>query len=251
MRRGLTIAMIGIVILFCAAIITVYLSIGSVITTTVEDYGSAITGTKVSVTETEFSPTSGDAELLGLRVESPKPYDAQPAFLASRVKIQIDPKTINSDTVIIKRIEIEAPEVTYEITDTGDNLRAIRAHITGAMAVEMNGPLPSNRPNRAKKFIINELYITNAVVIVQAEDLTGERTTAVLKNIHLENLGREEKGLYPAALLEQIFKPVLQAATLAALTTDLNFSDQALNFLRGASDQTEEVINHLQKLLEK
>ncbi|MDF2367555.1 hypothetical protein [Sneathiella sp.] len=251
MRRGLTIAMIGIVLLFCVAIVTVYLSIGSVITTTVENYGSAITQTKVTLRETDFSPTTGEAELLDLTVASPQPYKAQPAFLTPRIKMQIDPQTVNEETIIIKRIEIEAPEITYEITKSGDNLRVIRTHIKEAMTVEAQDLYPTDRPGPPKKFIIDDLYITNAVVIVQAEDLVGKKATAVLDNLHLENLGRKENGLYPAALIEKIYGPLLQATTLAALSTDLNLSDQALNILRGASDETEEVIDRIRNLLEK
>ncbi|WP_288903511.1 hypothetical protein [uncultured Sneathiella sp.] len=251
MRRGLTIAMIGIVILFCAAIITVYLSIGSVITTTVVSYGSAITQTNVTLRETEFSPTTGEAELLDLAVTSPAPYTAQPAFLSPRIKMQIDPQTVNNDTIVIKRIEIEAPEITYEITKSGDNLRTIRTHIKEAITTESGGAFPTDRPGPVKKFIVNDLYITNAVVIVQAGALVGKKATAILETLHLEDLGRDEDGLYPAALIEKIYGPLLQATTLAALSTDLNLSDQALNILRGASDETEEVIDRLKNLLEK
>ena len=79
----------------------------------------------------------------------------------------------------------------------------------------------------------------------------GKKATAVLDNLHLEDLGQSENGLYPAALIEAIYRPLLQATTLAALSTDLNLSDQALNILRGAGDETEEVIDQIRGLLEK
>jgi hypothetical protein len=165
--------------------------------------------------------------------------------------MQIDPQTVNSETIIIKRIEIEAPEITYEITNSGDNLRTIRFYIKEAIAVEARGPILVDHAGPTKKFIINDLYITNAVVIVEAEELMGKKATAVLDNLHLEDLGQSENGLYPAALIEAIYRPLLQATTLAALSTDLNLSDQALNILRGAGDETEEVIDQIRGLLEK
>ncbi|MEX0582672.1 MAG: hypothetical protein WD185_03300, partial [Sneathiella sp.] len=75
--------------------------------------------------------------------------------------------------------------------------------------------------------------------------------TALLEDLHLENLGQAENGLEPAALIEKIYTSILQATTLAALSTDLNLSDQTRNILRGASDETEELIDHLRNLLEK
>ena len=119
------------------------------------------------------------------------------------------------------------------------------------MAVDTDSASGSEHPGPPKKFVIHDLYITNAVVIVQTEDLSGKKATAVMENLHLEDLGRAENGLYPAALVAKIYAPLLQATTLAALSTDLNLSDQALNILRGASDETEEVIDRLKNLLEK
>ena len=108
-----------------------------------------------------------------------------------------------------------------------------------------------DRKGSPKKIIIDDLYIQNGVVIVQAENLTGNRETALLEDIHLENVGQAENGLEAAALIEEIYASVLQATTLAALSTDLNLSDQMRNILRGASDETEELVNHLRNLLEK
>ncbi|MEX1035146.1 MAG: hypothetical protein WDZ54_04275 [Sneathiella sp.] len=251
MRRGLTIAMVGIVLLFCVAIAVVYVSIGSVITSTIEKYGSAMTQTAVTLTEADFSPTTGEATLVNLKVESPVPFVSQPSLLAPRIDIQIDPHSIGKETVIIKRLKIEAPEITYEITKSSDNLRTIRERIEDAVAAEKSGPFPPDRKGPVKRFIINDLYIINGVVIVQAENLTGNRETALLEDLHLENLGQEENGLEPAALIERIYTSILQATTLAALSTDLNLSDQTRNILRGASDETEELIDHLRNLLEK
>ena len=146
---------------------------------------------------------------------------------------------------------VEAPEITYEIIKSGDNLRKIRDHIKDAVSAEQRGQFPLDRKGSPKKIIIDDLYIQNGVVIVQAENLTGNRETALLEDIHLENVGQAENGLEAAALIEEIYASVLQATTLAALSTDLNLSDQMRNILRGASDETEELVNHLRNLLEK
>lgn len=250
MKRILTIAMVGIAALFCIAIVTVYLSIGSVITTSVEKYGSAITQTTVSLRDADFSPSSGDASLLDLSVANPAAFSAKTALLAPRIEIQIDPQTVGEGVMVIKRMEIEAPEITYEINQSGDNLRALRVQIGEAVAAEKQDSFPDDKAGSPTKFIINDLYISNGVVVVEAEGLTGKRTTAIIKNLHLEDVGRDENGLAPAALVDKLYAPILQAVTIAALSTDLNLSDQALNILRAASDETEEAINRLRELLE-
>ncbi|MCF8467987.1 MAG: hypothetical protein K9G33_11335 [Sneathiella sp.] len=251
MRRSLTVAILGIALLFCVAIVVVYVSIGSVIKTAVETYGSAITQVTVTLQEADFSSASGETTLLNLAVANPANFISEISFLFPNIDIQIDPQTVGSDVMVIKRLEIEAPEIIYEITNTGDNLRTIRANVKKAVAEERQGRFLPDAPGVTKKFIINDLYVTNGVVIVHAKNLAGKKVTALLDTIHLEDLGRAENGLGPAELVDKIYGPIIQETTLAALSTDLNLSDQALNILRGASDETEEVLNRIRKLLEK
>lgn len=247
MRRGLAIVLFLIVMLFVVAIVVVYTSIGSVITTTIEEYGSAVTGTKVTLQEANFSPVSGDATLVRLSVNNPPNYSDNNAFYAASIDMQIDPKTVGDEVLVIKRLKIDAPEIFYEIRPDGDNLRVLRANIKAAI----ENPHLNIRAKSGmfvKKFIVNDFYLTNGVVIVQSDDLTGKKATALLEPIHLEDLGKDENGLTPAGLVDKIYRPILKGATLSALSTDLNLSDQAQNILRAAGDETEEVLDRIKKL---
>ncbi|TNE34561.1 MAG: hypothetical protein EP348_10680 [Alphaproteobacteria bacterium] len=251
MRRGLTILMIFIVLLFCGAIAAVYLSIGPVIKSAVEDYGTAITGAKVTLGKSDFSPSSGNALLENLKVANPAHYSEGTAISTNKVELQIDPKSLESGVLVITRLKIEAPEILYEITETGDNLRTIRTAIKAAMARESDPAAKPFHPGLVNRFIVRDLYISNGVVVVEAKNLMGKRATAVLDPIHLSDIGKAEGGLPPAALVNAIYTPLLQNVTLAALSTDLNLSDQARNILSGASDETEAVIDKIRKIFGK
>jgi|TARA_R100000005_G_scaffold88792_1_gene58934 hypothetical protein len=251
MRRVFSFIIIGIVAIICIAIATVYLSIGSVITGSIEKYGTAITGTAVTLEEADYSSSSGETILLGLSVSSPPDFKAEPAFLAPYIEMLIDPQTISTEVIVIKRMEIKSPEITYEILQNGDNLRALRHRIEQAVTAEQGGTFAPEMTGPTAKFIINDLYINKGVVIVEAETLTGHRSTALLEDIHLQDIGREENGLLPAALIRRIYTPVVQATTIAALSTDLPLTEQVINLIRGASDETGEMIERLRKLLEK
>lgn len=251
MRRVLTFIVIGIVAIICISIATVYLSIGSVIVTAFEKYGSAIAGAPVTLETADFSPTSGETALKGLAVDTPPGFKATHVFLAPKIDLLIDPQTLGTDVIAIKRLEITAPEVTFEIVEGTDSLRTLRAHIDAAIADEKAGRFITGENGRTPKFIIHDLYINKGVVIVEAEKLNGRRTTAVLDDIHLQDVGRDENGLAPAALVRRIYSPLLQAVSLAILETDLPLSDQILNLLRSASEETDEMLERLRKLLEK
>jgi len=249
MRRGLAIAIAAIVVIFCIAVVVVYTSVGSVLVAVVEKYGMEITGSTVTVKEADFEPSTGTGILVNLSVGNPVGYGKENAFFASDIDIQIDPETVSSAVITIKRLKIEAPEVIYEITANGDNLRTLRGHIQNAITQEKSLTRNSTPGERTKKFIVNDLYINNGVVIVRTEDLDGKRATAIIDNIHLEDLGRDEGGISPAELVDRIYGPLLRATSVAALSTDMKLTDQARNILQGAVDETEDVVKQIKKLL--
>lgn len=249
MKRGLTLAITAFVVLFCLAIVVVYTSIGSVLVSVIEKYGTEITGGNVIVENAEFEPNTGDGRLVNLSVGNLPAYGAENAFFFSKIDFQVDPETVSNTVVVIQRLKIDAPEIIYEITANGDNLRALRANIQKAVEREYKSAISKTPSAPLKKFIVNDVYITNGVVIVRTEDLSGKKATAIMENIHLENLGRDEGGIGPAELIDKIYGPILRATSLAALSTDMKLSDQVRNILQGAVDETESVVNQIKKLL--
>lgn len=247
MKRGIIISVTLLVFLFCGAIAYIYSSIGSVIQGAVQDYGSEFTKSPVTIREADFSPTTGDATIYNLVVGNPVGFSPDHAFSFPKIYLQIDPETISQDTMVVKRIKIEAPEITYEITENGDNLRTIRDNILAAVDAEKMQSVGSDY-KQEKKFIVSDVYISNAVVIVKAAGITGAKVTAVLDDIHLQDIGRDTDGVGPAELIEEIYSPLLRATTLAALSTDLNLTDQMRNIVEGASDETEGAIDRLKEL---
>ncbi|MEH6545054.1 MAG: hypothetical protein V7701_01405 [Sneathiella sp.] len=247
MKRGVIISVTLLVLLFCGAIAYVYSSIGSVIQGAVQNYGSEITKSPVIVNEADFSPASGDAAISNLIVGNPVNFSPDNAFSFPSIVLQIDPETISQNTMIIKRIKIEAPEIIYEITEDGDNLRAIRKNIMAAVDQEKLQAVGAAN-TQEKKFIVNDVYISNAVVVVQAAGLTGNKVTAVLDDIHLQDIGRDQDGIGPAALVDEIYTPLLRAVTVAAVSTDLNLTDQMRNIVQGAADETDGAIDRLKEL---
>ncbi len=241
MKRGLTIAMAAGLILFCAAIVTIYVSIGSIIVDTIEAEGTRLTQTGVSLAEADFSPTTGTTTLLHMKVENPKGFSAPHAFNFAKVELWVDPETLATDTLHIKSLLLIAPEIIYELSSSTDNLRTLKSYIQNASGAPLSG----------KKLRIDNFYVKNGVVIVKAKDLQGQRKTARLNDIHLKDIGRQENGLAPAQAIEQMLAPLLRETTLAALNTDLKLSDQARNILNGALDETEKAFDAIKGLLNR
>ncbi len=243
MKRGLTIAMAAGLIIFCAAIVTVYVSIGSIIIDTVEAEGSALTQTRVMLKEADFAPNTGLTTLTQLTVANPQGFQSKHAYSFDKIELWIDPESLTKDVLHIKSMVLVAPEIVYELTDTSDNLRTLKRYIENSAEKAARITAPT------KKIIVDNFYVRNGVVVVQAAELKGQRKTAQISDIHIKDIGKQENGLLPAELVHQLMLPLLRETTLAALNTDLSLSDQARNILSGAADETEKAYQSLKNFL--
>ncbi len=243
MKRGFTIMMAVGLAIFCAAIITVYVSIGSIIVDTIEATGSDITQTAVTLKEADFSTTTGLTTLVQLKVKNPNGFKSKHAFSFDKIELWIDPETLGEDTLHIKSLVLVAPEIVYEFTRSGDNLRTLKNHIEASVQIAQKETSPK------KKILVENYYVRNGVLVVQAEELKGLRKTAQINDIHVEGIGENEGGLVPAELVYQLMLPLLRETTLAALNTDLSLSDHTRNLLNGAADETMKAVKSLKNLL--
>jgi hypothetical protein len=242
MQRGLTIAIALILVLFLAAIITVYVSIGSVIGDTIASRGSAITQTGVTVGEVEYSANTGLTTISDLKIGNPAGFKQGIAINFSKVELWIDPQTINTPTLHVKALTLVTPEIIYEIRQETDNLRTLRRQVE----YSTQNPATSNSD---KKFFVENIQLKGGTVFVEVEQLNGNRQTATLRNTKLPNIGTASEGASAEQMVYRLLLPLLRETTLAALNTDLSLPDQARNLLSGAIDETENAINALKNLL--
>ncbi|MEH6402189.1 MAG: hypothetical protein V7750_02375 [Sneathiella sp.] len=243
MKRGFTILMAAGLIIFCAAIITIYISIGSVIVDTIEAKGSQITQTKVTLKEADFSPSTGVTTLVQLKIANPIGFESKHAFSFDTIELWIDPETLASDVLVIKSMVLVAPEIIYEINESADNLRALKNYIQNSLEKT------TSQPFTGKKIIIENFFVRNGIVVVQAAEIKGQKKTAQISDIQLKDIGRAENGLVPAEMMQRLLLPLLRQTTIAALKTDLSLSDKTRNILNGAMDETENAFKSLKNLL--
>ncbi|GLQ05597.1 AsmA family protein [Sneathiella chinensis] len=242
MKRGLTLTMVAIAVLFCAAIVTIYLSIGSIIVDTIEQQGSEITQTQVTLEDVDYSPSTGLTTLTNLTVRNPDNFSSARALNVQNMEIWVDTETVTRDVIRIKSMVLNAPEIIYELTRNTDNLRTLRAHIEQSAARASSSGAP------VKKLIIENFYVKNGVVVIEGDEIEGSRKTARISDLHLKDVGLTENGITPAEMTRRLFIPLLRQTTLAALETDLSLSGHARNLLNGALDETEDALKSLKKL---
>lgn len=206
MKKGLMIGggVVGAVIVIVIGVVTFLLSnLDGLVKDAVEKYGSEATQAVVSLDKVEISLTSGSGALTGLTVGNPAGFKTPSAFELGGISIKLDVNSVGQNPIIIKEIVISQPQVTYERGGATSNIAAIQKNVDAySKRFGAGGAKKSN--GGGPKMIIENLYIRGGQISVSAGFLLGKKMTVTLPDIHLKDVGKENKGAAPAEVIQKV-----------------------------------------------
>lgn len=225
--RKLFIGLAVLLAIIIGAVVYVMGSLDSIIKTAVETYGSEITQADVSLRSVKIEPTSGKGSLSGLTVGNPKGFKSDSAFRLGEVSVSLDIATVTEDTIVIREIVIDSPEITYELGAGGDNLRALQKNVddyAAQFASEGGSDDASSQDSGGgPKLVIENLYVRGGKIEAVIPGLGGEKKlSASLPEIHLSNIGKDDGGATPGEVVKKVMGAVTRGAgkAVAALNID-------------------------------
>jgi uncharacterized protein involved in outer membrane biogenesis len=239
------ILIIGVILIVAVVGVGAYVllsSLDSVVKTAVEQIGSDATGTKVTLTEVEISPTSGHGALRGFRMTNPQGFAEGDAFKFDEISLTIDVTTILSDPVVIKEIVIAKPEITYAIGEGTSNVDEIEKNVNDYAGAEDSGGGGSS--SEGPKIIIENLYMRDGTVTVSAPGMTDETLSAPLPDIHLTDIGKDGGGATPGEVASQAMAAIAASAKQAVQSVDVDA------LMKGAGEMAGEAQEELEKATE-
>ena len=226
MKRGLLIGGGVVVIAIAVGVYFLISNLGGIIKTAVEKYGSEILKAEVTLNEVDFSASSGEAWLKGFNIGNPEGFKTDRAFALGAVNVTVDTGTITDDTIVIKEIVVEAPDVTYELGGSGSNLNQLKENADAYVEVASRGSGGGGGESAdGKKLIIENLYIREAKMNVSATFLGGEKFGATLPEIHLTDIGKDKGGAGPGEIADKVITALTDTAT--ATMSNIDFGDMA------------------------
>jgi len=197
--------------LAAVAVCACYLSINHIAKTGIERVGPLLTGGEVKVRSVLLSPITGKGRLRGLEVGNPPGFKTDAAFRARTIRVEVDLSSLLTDTWVVRRVVVEAPEVTYEGSLKGSNISKILEN------VERFSPSGGSK-SASRKYLIEHLYVKDGRVRMSASMLGGKAVTVPMGDLHLEDIGDKKGG--GASLSEttlQALKPMANAVSKASL----------------------------------
>ena len=196
MKKTLAIVAV-LVIAAVAAYFVLQNPLGRLVKMAIEEFGPEMTQAAVKVSKVEISATDGRGALSGLVLGNPRGFKSDYALKAGTVEIVLEPASLAKDVMVIHKILIDAPQITYEKAGDITNFDAIQHNVEEYLGAK-NGKSEKPKQGSDKKMIIDSFVIRNAKINYNGMmELT-------LPDIELRNVGKKTGGATSAQVVKAI-----------------------------------------------
>jgi uncharacterized protein involved in outer membrane biogenesis len=234
MKKFIVRLVIALVVLFIIAFMAVRLFLDRAVKAAIETIGPKVTGVEVKLQDVSVSLLSGSGNLKGLVIGNPPGFKTPWAINVGSASLALEPRSLLSDKIVIKSINLQAPAITLETDLRSDNLGKILANVEGGgggggqTAAKPAEAAPPKAAKASKKLQVDDFVITGGKIYVSVSTLGGQSATVPLPDIHLQDLGKGPEGITAAELTQRILAAIEQASTQAAAGTVADISKGAL-----------------------
>lgn len=212
----------ALVLVIIGILVFVISNIGPLIKKAVNTYGPGITKTDVRLEDVSVSLFSGEAKLKEFYLANPKGFKSPEALRVGSILLAVDKGSLARDTIIIERIEVLRPEITYERERNTDNFQTIIGNVNRSIGAEGASKGKAGEEKAGKKLLIRNCIIKEGKVNLASALLGDKKVTVPLPDIHLKNIGGEKEGVSPEKASREILAALYEKITSPAVTSLLN-----------------------------
>lgn len=195
----------GFVVVIIAGILLITLSLNGMIKSGIEENGSELLQTRVTVDNVSVSLFSGSGTISGFTVQNPEDFSDEPALYIEETSMKVDIRSLFTDQIVVNELIVESPDLFFEQIGVGVNLKKLNDNMDLA-----------SEESSETSLIIDYLLIEDGNVTVSSS-LERERATEVtLAEFTLNDIGRDGNNTVKESV-RQVLNPLLQKAMEEAL----------------------------------
>lgn len=196
-------ALVALIVIAALAALGLSFTMDSIIESNIESTTGKMLDTSVEVNNVSVSILDGTGTIDGITIHNPKGYSDKPALELQQISLALDPYSILSDTVVVKRVEIEDPRVYYEQKVSGSNLDALSGNLGGGSSSSVN-------------MVIDYLLVQDGSVTLSTEIGGNKSVQASFDRFELEGIGRQGSNTMDQTM-RQVLEPILRKAAQEAV----------------------------------
>jgi hypothetical protein len=239
---------VALVVLVLVAVLSLPMWIGPAVKTAASVGGPKVLGVNVSIGDVKLSPLSGAMTISKLSVGNPKGYSDRAAFAVDKVDVVLDVGSLFGKTIVVRKVEIDDPAISYESKNGQSNFDAIQANATQASGAEKEKAAKKDtaagETKKSGKKVIIELFTLKGAEVSYSAGLTlGKAITLPLPPITLHDIGKESGGASPVEVVTKVVNEIMNALTKAVTSVAGSAGDLLKDVGSGASDAAKGVGN--------
>jgi hypothetical protein len=207
---GLVVAGLVIVVLL---VTVVFKNLDEIIRQAIENTGSEVTQTSVSLDRVAFTLQDGRGELHGLSIANPPGYKTGSAFQMDQVALQVDPASLAGDVIIVREILVDGAQLVAEQKALTTNLKELLENIEKSSGGEKPAePAPAGEGADVRLMVEKFSFINSSASVVTQQ--WGEKSLSV-PDIVMKDIGDKETGLTPEQLASTMTRTLMSRAEKA------------------------------------
>lgn len=200
-------ALVAIIVIFAIGALVVSFSIDGIVKSNLESTTSEMLDTSVEVNDVGISILDGSGTIDGFIIHNPQGFSDNPALKLQRISMEMNLRSLLSDTVVIKNVEIQKPEVFFEQKTSGSNLDALSEKLDDTSSSDIN--------------MVVEYFLMEEGLVTLSTDIGGEKSmSGKFDRFELTDIGRTGNNTMDQ-VLQQILEPVLKRAAREAVKQGL------------------------------
>lgn len=212
------IAVLLVLLVVCVGLVSV--SLGRIVKSAMETAGPRVLGAPVALSSVTLAPWSGRGSVHGLVLGNPPGFSGAHAVKFGEVSVTIRLSSLMTDLIVVDRIVVREPEISYEMGITGSNLSRLQKNAeASASGLPAGGDKTAGGAKAGRSILIKEFLLTGARVHLTAPDLRGEELAVLLPDVRLTDLGG--KGKSPADAAAQVLRELTASASKSVSTQSI------------------------------
>jgi uncharacterized protein involved in outer membrane biogenesis len=253
MKKLIIRLLIAVVVVIILAVLAVGLFMDGIIKRGVETFGPKLTKVEIKLQSVSLSLLSGAGTVKGLLVGNPEGFKTPSAISVGEATLALKPGSLLSDKIVIKTINVQAPEITFETDLTHNNLSKILSNMreaTGPGGKELTKtqePSQPKEPKPSRKLQVDEFVITGGRIHVSATGLVQGAATIPLPEIRLHDLGTGPDGITAAELTKIVLEAIETKAAQAASGAVADISKGAVNAAKDLANPGSNTLENVTK----
>ena len=207
------VAALGLIAILAIASYFFISNLDGIVKDIIEEVGTEVTGTAVSLSSVKIDLTTGKGKLRGLTIANPKGYESDYALKLDTIAVGISPKSLTEPVIVITQVKVDGAKLIAEQRGQKTNLTDLLENMEKSAGKGATKSQPSEPSTDEVRLMMKKFAFINSQATVISE--YTEPKSIKIPDIRRKNIGNTKTGLTPEQLTQKLLSSVVKQVQTA------------------------------------